>query len=237
MEKAGQARLSGFFAAAARNRRGGGRGKFFQAFLLQCSRRPQEGVMDINTSYDSLTQLLKIASGNAAATSGSSGSSTTTVANSSSKGDTDTTSWSTVSKALSGLNSDFVSPILQYKAQNEALQQQLTQTLAAKFTDLGIDTSQTITLGRDADGTVTVQNDHPDKDKIDKLFKDTPVLTQAFNTLADNSTTLKSMTARQTNAMIRTNGYAAYLNQLTSASSSGDYFLSLMGNQASAYFG
>uniref|UniRef100_I2PZ59 Uncharacterized protein n=1 Tax=Desulfovibrio sp. U5L TaxID=596152 RepID=I2PZ59_9BACT len=193
--------------------------------------------MDINTSYDSLTQLLKIASGNASATTGSSGSATTSVANSSTKGDTDTTSWSTVAKALSSLDSDFVSPILQYKAQNKALQQQLTQTLAAKFTDLGIDTSQTITLGRDADGTVTVQNDHPDKDKIDKLFKDTPVLAQAFNTLADNSTTLKSMTAKQTNTMIRTNGYAAYLNQLTSDTSSSDYFLSLMGQQASSYFG
>lgn len=189
--------------------------------------------MDINTSYNSLTQLLNIASGSASAASGSS---TTTVANSSTKGDTDTASWSSVAKALSGLNSDYVSPILQYKAQNEALQQQLTRTLAAKFEEAHIDTSQSITLGRAADGTVTVQNDHPDKEKIEKIFKDTPVLTQAFNTLADNSATLKSMTVKQTNSMIRTNGHAAYLNQLTSSATPGDYFLSLMGDKASAYF-
>jgi len=194
--------------------------------------------MDINTSYDNLTQLLRVSSGSAGAASAS-GSSTTTVANSatSSDADTDTASWSAVATSLSKLDSDYVSPILKYKSQNEALQQQLTKTLASKFEELGVDTSHPITLGRSADGTVTVQNDHPDKAKIEKLFADTPVLTQAFNTLADNSKTLKSMTGQQASSMIRTNGYAAYLNQLSSDSSSSDYFLSLMGNQASSYFG
>ncbi len=191
--------------------------------------------MDISTSYDSLSQLLKVTSGGASGASGSQGS-TSTVADSGTSGDTDKASWSSVAKALAGTDSEFVSPILKYKSQNQALQQQLTKTLAAKFEELGIDTSQAITLGRNADGAVTVQNDHPDKEKIDQLFADTPVLTEAFNTLAENSATLKSMTSRQANAMIRTNGYAAYLNQLSSDATGSGYFLSLMGNQASAYF-
>jgi hypothetical protein len=119
------------------------------------------------------------------------------------------------------------------------LQKQLTDTLAAKFEDLGIDTSQTITLGRDSDGNVVVKSDttsDADKAAIEKLFANTPVLTEAFNTLADNSTTLKDATSQQTASLVRTNGYSAYLNQMTSDSTSSDYALSLLGNQSTSYF-
>ena len=193
--------------------------------------------MDITTSYDSLTRQLQISSGSSGSTTSASGdaSGSTTTCDSGST-DSDTATWSAVAKALSGSDSDYVSPILKLKSQNEALQQQLTNTRAAKFEDLGIDTSQTITLTRDADGTVTVVGDNADKDKIEKLFADTDVLTEAFNTLADNSTTLNSMTARQANSLLRTNGYAAYLNQLTSSDSdSSDFFMSLLGGVSTTY--
>lgn len=192
--------------------------------------------MDIHTDYNSLTNQLKISSGTASDASGASAASTTTTANSSA-GNTDTASWSAVAKALSRSDSEYLSPILKYKSQNQALQQQLTKTLAAKFGELGVDTSQTITLGRGADGSVVVEGDHPDKAKIENLFKETPVLAQAFNTLADNSATLKSMTRGQATAMVRSNGYAAYLNQLTGGgASAGDFYMSLARNTSMVYF-
>jgi hypothetical protein len=193
--------------------------------------------MSINTTYDSQSELLRINSGNAGKTSGASANSTTTTANSeSSTTDTDSASWSSLALALSDSDSEYISPILKLKSQNETLQTQLTKTLAAKFEDLGVDTSQTITLGRDADGNVVVQGDNADKDKIEQLFADTPALTEAFNTLADNSTTLKNMNSSQSASLVRTNGYAAYLNQLTNDSSSDDYLLSMLGDSSTSYF-
>jgi hypothetical protein len=191
--------------------------------------------MSINTTYDSKTELLRVNSGNASKTSASS---TTSTANSSTDTtkDTDSTSWSSLALSLSDSSSEYISPILKLKAQNETLQTQLTKTLAAKFEDLGVDTSQTITLGRDADGNVVVQGNNADKAKIDKLFADTPALTEAFNTLADNSTTLRSMTSSQSASLVRTNGYAAYLNQLTGGSSSDDYLLSMLGDSSTSHF-
>ena len=192
--------------------------------------------MDITTSYDSLTQLLNITSGATAKTASQSASSTTSTCDTSGS-DTDSATWTSVALALSESDSEYVSPILKYKSQNEALQQQLTSTLASKFEELGIDTSQPITLSLDADGKVTVTNDHPDKEAIEDLFADTDVLTQAFTTLADNSATLNSMTRQQANALVRSNGYAAYLNQLTSDSSSEDFYMSFLGDAATTYFG
>jgi len=196
--------------------------------------------MDITTSYDSLTELLNITSGTTSGTSKASGKSTTTTATSSdSSTDTDTTSWSSLALSLTDSESEYVSPILKYKAQNETLQKQLTKTLAAKFEDLGVDTSQNITLGRDSNGNVVVKSDSTsdsDKKKIEGLFADTPVLTEAFNTLADNSTTLKSMTSQQSTSLVRANGYSAYLTQLTSDSSSSDFYMSILGDASSSYF-
>ncbi|EFL52886.1 conserved hypothetical protein [Solidesulfovibrio fructosivorans JJ]] len=192
--------------------------------------------MDISTSYDSLTRLLQINSstGSGATIDSGSASSTTTTCDSGAS-DTDTATWSAVAKALSGSESDYMSPILKLKSQNKALQQQLTNTLAAKFTELGVDTSQTITLSRDANGKVVVTNDHPDKEAIEKLFADTDVLTKAFGTLASNTTTLNSMSASQANSMLRTNGYAAYLNQLTSSGDSSDFYMSMLGNSSTIH--
>lgn len=186
--------------------------------------------MDITTSYDSLTNLLRITSstGGSSSSSNNNLSSTTTTCDSGSS-DSDTATWSTLAQTLSSSDSDYLSPILKIRSQNETLQQQLTKTLAAKFDELGIDTTQTITLSRDSSGKVVVTNDHPDKEAIEDLFANTDVLTEAFNTLADNSTTLNSMSARQATSMVRTNGYAAYLNQLTDSDSS-DFFMSLLGD-------
>ena len=202
-------------------------------YAAGCVRQP----MDINTTYDSKTQKLKIASGSASKTGSSTGSSTSTYNSStSSTSSTDSTSWSSIAKALSNTQTDYISPILQYKSQNEILQQQLTKSLATAMTNLGIDTTQPITLSRDSSGNVVVDGDNADKDKIEKMFKDNSTLTEAFNTLADNSTVLKNMTSQQAGALVRSNGYAAYLQQLTSDSSSSDFFMSVMSGVSSIYF-
>ena len=187
--------------------------------------------MDISTTYDSLKHQMAINSGTADTSSKGSGATSTTVSSSSDG------AAAALSKKLSNLgDTTYISPILQTKLQNEALQTQLTKTLAAKFGELGIDTSKPITLTSDADGMVKVSGDHPDKAKIEKLFADTPALTEAFNALAKNSASLQSMTARQSASLVRSNGYAAYLTQLNSSVSSGDFFLSYMGGVSSASF-
>lgn len=195
--------------------------------------------MDITTSYDSLRKQLSIGSSATANFVANDGSGSTTVCDSGDAGSADTATWSKVAKALSENDSDFLSPILKLKSQNETLQQQLTQTLASKFEELGVDTSQTITLAQNADGKVVVTNDHPDKEKIESLFADTDVLTQAFSTLAQNSASLKSLTSQQVSARVRTSGYAAYLSQLSQlsdASSTGDFVMSLLGDASTTYF-
>ncbi|WP_300160705.1 hypothetical protein [Solidesulfovibrio sp.] len=193
--------------------------------------------MDITTSYDSLTNLLNITQGTTAGiATGSASGNTTTTSDTSSSSKSDTATWSSIAKALSESDSEYVSPILQLKSQNEALQQQLTQTLASKFEEAGIDTSQTITLKQDSDGKVVVANDHPDKEAIESLFADNDVLTQAFSLLAQNSASLKNMTVSQANARIRTSGYAAYLNQLNSDAGAGDFAMSLLGDSVATSF-
>lgn len=187
--------------------------------------------MDITTTYDSLKQQLKIKSGTSDTGSKGSGATSSTVSSSSAD------NGKSLANQLANLgDSTYLSPILQTKAQNEALQNQLTKTLAAKFEDLGIDASQAVTLTRDADGTVRVAGEHPDKDAIEKLFADTPALTEAFNALADNSATLKTMTSRQASSLVRANGYAAYLQQMGSDASTGDFYMSYMNGLTATSF-
>jgi hypothetical protein len=179
--------------------------------------------MDITTTYDSLSQQLTVRSG-------------TDTAPKSTASRTTVSSTATGTASGTSLDSASLSPLLQTRAENAALQTQFTKTLAAKFEELGIDTSQAVTLTRSSDGTVTVSGDHPDKAAIEQLFTDVPALTEAFNALAENSTTLASMTTRQSASLVRSNGYAAYLQQLGSTASTGDFFYSYMDGASATYF-
>ncbi len=187
--------------------------------------------MQINTSFDTKTELLKI---NAGTTTESSSSTTnTTTANSGS----DTAALSLSQSDSSGL----VSTVLQLKAENEILQQHLTSALATKLAEAGISVDQTITLTRDDDGTVQVVGDCADKEAIEKIFADESSLTEAFNSLADNSELARSYTKSQTSSLVRTNGYAAYLDQFSSSSgssdtSSSDFYYSLLNGDSATYF-
>lgn len=190
--------------------------------------------MQIYTSYDKTTGDMEIQSGTT--TEVSTGNVTT--ANSA----TDTTDWSKAGLSLAESDtSGLISPVLQLNAQNDILQQHLTSALATKFEEAGIDTSTPITLTLDDNGKVTVTGDNADADAIEKIFEDEPALTEAFTTLADNSALAKSYTRSQTASLVRSNGYAAYLQQMESSSgttstSSGNFYLSLLGDTAATYF-
>lgn len=189
--------------------------------------------MQIYTSYDKTTGQLEINSGTTKEVS----SGNVTTSNSS----TDTASWSKAALSLSSSStSGLISPVLQLNAENEILQQHLTSALATKFEEAGIDTSQPITLTLDDSGKVTVSGDNADADAIEQIFEDNPALTEAFTTLSTNSTLAKSYTSSQTASLVRSNGYAAYLQQLmdsdTSTTSSTNFYLSLLGGSSTTYF-
>ena len=194
--------------------------------------------MQIYTSYDKTTGQLQIDSGTTKEVS----SGDVTTSNSATKTSSDTTDWSSAALSLSSSStSGLISPVLQLNAENEVLQQHLTSALATKFEEAGIDTSTPITLTLDDNGKVTVAGDNADADAIEKIFEDEPALTEAFTTLADNSALAKSYTRSQTASLVRSNGYAAYLQQMESSSgttstSSGNFYLSLLGDTAATYF-
>ena len=189
--------------------------------------------MLINSAFDTKSTLLTINSG----TANESTSGTVTTANSNS----DTAEWSTAALSLTESDSSgLISPVLELKAQNEILQKHLTSALATKLEEAGIDVSQSITLTRDADGTVTVVGDCEDKDAIEAIFAEESSLTEAFNTLADNSELARSYTKTQTSSLVRANGYSAYLDQLSNATSdsesSSSFYLSLLDGDSATYF-
>ena len=179
--------------------------------------------MDITTLYDKTSQQMTVRSGTDTSSKGS---------------NSHTTAASTASGTTSGLSLDsaYISPALQAKARTEALQTQFTKTLAAKFEEQGIDVSQPVTLTRTTDGIVTVAGEHPDKEAIEQLFADVPALTEAFNALADSSTQAASMTASQSASLVRANGYAAYLTQMSSTASTSDFYYSYMEGASTTYF-
>jgi hypothetical protein len=66
------------------------------------------------------------------------------------------------------------------------------RTLKQLFTDAGINTSQTIRLEPDGNGGVTVVGQHPDRDKIEKIFEDNPDLAAKFRALAQKFNDLRA---------------------------------------------
>jgi N-acetylglutamate synthase/N-acetylornithine aminotransferase len=120
---------------------------------------------------------------------------------------------------------------------NEAeLREHFLSALNAKFEELGVDTSKHITLKRDADGTVVVANDHPDKEKIEALFKDVPVFEDAFNSMADQSELARQIKSDRAVSFARMGGLAAYMNNSDSSGDDFSFFMSLAEGASSSYF-
>lgn len=119
------------------------------------------------------------------------------------------------------------------------LQEHFLGAMATKLEEAGIDTSVPITLKRNADGTVEVVGDHPDKEKIEALFTEEPVLGEAFNAIADQTELARKIKADRSVIFSRAGGFAAYAqNSLTSSSSDSDnFYASLLGDSMSVWFG
>ena len=73
-----------------------------------------------------------------------------------------------------------------YSAAADDATGQLSTVLSRKLAEAGIDPSP-FTLTQDADGTVRVKGDHPDKAKIEQLFADDPALTRDYCIIAGMS--------------------------------------------------
>ncbi len=61
-----------------------------------------------------------------------------------------------------------------------------------KFHDAGIRVPPDPVLTNDSQGYVRVANDHPDKDRIEQLFKDTPELQQRYAKISAESSLLRA---------------------------------------------
>ncbi len=72
---------------------------------------------------------------------------------------------------------DGLPPIKLFNADDVAAYE---ESLSVAFAKAGVDTSQEIDLAIDYQGNVYVKNDHPDKDKIEAVFKEQPELQQGL---------------------------------------------------------
>lgn len=61
-----------------------------------------------------------------------------------------------------------------------------------KFREAGIHVPPNPILSNDSQGYVRVANDHPDKDKIEQLFKDNPELQQSYARISAESSLLRA---------------------------------------------
>ncbi len=198
--------------------------------------------MEVSGAYNPITNLMELMSQESGETesakSGSSKSSSKKTSDSTSTGDE--VSLSELSGGLGkvSLNLSSGTGVLDSLEANASyLQKHFLGALNAKLEDAGIDTSKRITLARDENGKVTVANDHPDKEEIEKIFEDTPVLTQAFNSLAEQSELARKIKGTASVTFARMGGLSTYMNSLGSNSNSNEsFFLSLAQGAASSYF-
>lgn len=77
-------------------------------------------------------------------------------------------------------------------AQFEAELAELREELGGAFATSLLDTSQELDLTLDADGNVTVANDHPDAETIEAVFMGRPMLRYAFARLASTASMIES---------------------------------------------
>ncbi len=77
-------------------------------------------------------------------------------------------------------------------SQYEAELSQLREQIGSAFENNLIDTAHELDLAMDANGNVTVSNDHPDKEQIDALFAAHPMLRYGFARLASNASMIET---------------------------------------------
>ena len=198
--------------------------------------------MEVSGVYNSITNLMDLVgreTEEVASEKAKSGSSKTSTDSSSESAGGDTVSLSTTSGGLGSVSASLSTGmgVLDSLEANEAtLREHFLSALNAKFEDMGVDTTKHITLKRDKDGTVVVANDHPDKEKIEALFKEVPVFEEAFNSMAEQSELARQIKSNRNVSFAKMGGLAAYMNN-SGSSDDQSFFLSLAEGVSSTFFG
>lgn len=204
--------------------------------------------MEINGTYNDITRLMTLIGASSDESSETEGAKTShDYKASSAKSESESESGDLVSLSsngygLTGLLGSVVSDkgvLDSLEEKTSVLQEHFLSALSTKLEEAGIDTSVSITLKRNADGSIEVAGDHPDKEKIEALFTKEPVLGEAFNAIAEQTELARKIKAERSVAFSRAGGFAAYAqNSLTSSSSSkGDsFYASLLGDSMSVWF-
>jgi|GEM_PF-1504756 len=206
--------------------------------------------MEISGTYNDITRLMTLigsssdeASESETTTSSheTTASSASTDSDSSSSSSGDLVSLSENGYGITGLLGTVIpnqSVLTSLEEKTTLLQEHFLGALNTKLEEAGIDTDTPITLKRNADGTIEVAGDHPDKEAIEALFTEEPVLAEAFNAIADQSELARKIKADRSVAFARSGGLAAYTSTaLTSSSSDTEsFFASMLGDSLSTWF-
>ncbi|NMC48912.1 MAG: hypothetical protein GYA47_05705 [Desulfovibrio sp.] len=202
--------------------------------------------MEISGTYNEIARLMTLLQSESDETaeakkSGASESDSSSSSTESSSAESDLVTLSENGFSLSGLSGSLVadkSVLDSLEEQTSAIEEQFLSALSEKLEEAGVDTETAITLTRNADGTIEVANDHPDKETIEALFEEEPVLAQAFNAIADQSELARKIKSERSVMFSRAGGFDAYAKCLNSDSSSDadSYFLSFLGDNVSTWF-
>ncbi|MEF3697805.1 hypothetical protein [Desulfolutivibrio sp.] len=205
--------------------------------------------MEISGTYNDITRLMTLigsSSDEASETATTTSSHETTASSASTDSDSSSSSGDLVSLSengygITGLLGTVIpnqSVLTSLEEKTTLLQEHFLGALNTKLEEAGIDTEIPITLKRNADGSIEVAGDHPDKEAIEALFTEEPVLSEAFNAIADQSELARKIKADRSVAFARSGGLAAYTStSLTSSSSDTEsFFASMLGDSLSTWF-
>lgn len=117
----------------------------------------------------------------------------------------------------------------------DRLQEGFIDTLYTVLSEENIDLSQKMTLRLDAENTLVVAGEHPEKARVDATLAGHPALSGAFGEIAAQSEVLRDITNINT-VMTRQTGMGAYSAAERGALSASVYQMSLKGEMSHFYF-
>jgi len=120
------------------------------------------------------------------------------------------------------------------EARTETLREQFVKSLTAKLNEAGVDHETPFNLALEGDAVI-VANDHPDKEKIEAVLAENPVLGDAFKDIKVQSEVARNVRANK-NVMAMRNAMATYTN-LFQDDADDLFSLSVKAFSSAVYFG
>jgi len=110
------------------------------------------------------------------------------------------------------------------------------------FQEAGIQVPPEVVLSSDAEGNVRVANDHPDRERIEQVFRDNPQYRDEFSRISAQSSLLRAADgykefAKEYEGLQNNPEAQAALVQSRIAQNSQPFFMSLTGSGAEPFFG